>query len=79
MNFRLFMFLLFLMVGRAAQVAARIAAALAKGAVRAGILLRNLLVHKYILQPLTLFFPACSVFWRREAEVFGIMTLPLFL
>ena len=54
MNFGLFFFFLFLMVGRAAQVAARIAAALAKGAVRAGILLRYLLLHKYILQPLTI-------------------------
>ena len=79
MDFWLFLLLLFLMVRRAAQVAAGVAAALAKGAVRAGILLRYLLVHKYILQPLTLFFPACSVFWRREAEVFEIMTLPLFL
>jgi hypothetical protein len=54
MNFGLFFFLFFLMVGGAAQVAARIAAALAKGAVRAGILLRYLLVHKYILQSLTI-------------------------
>jgi hypothetical protein len=54
MDFWLFFFLFFLMVGGAAQVAARIAAALAKGAVRAWILLRYLLVHKYILQPLTI-------------------------
>lgn len=54
MNFWLFIFLLFLMVGRAAQVAACFAAALAESAVRAGIFLRYLLVHKYILQPLSL-------------------------
>jgi hypothetical protein len=57
MNFWFFPFLLFLVLGRAAQVAPCLTAALAKGAVRAGILLRYLLVHTYILQPLTLFFP----------------------
>jgi hypothetical protein len=53
MNFRFFIFLPFLMARRAAHGAARIAAALAKGAVRAWILLRRLLIHEYILQPLT--------------------------
>ncbi len=51
MNFWLFVLCPFLMVRRAAHVAARIAAVLAKGTVSAGILLRRLFIHRYILQP----------------------------
>jgi hypothetical protein len=49
-NFRLFIFCAFSVLGRAAHIAAHIAATLAKSAVGAGVLLRYFLLHIYILQ-----------------------------
>lgn len=78
MNFRLFIFFPFLMVRRAAHGAARIAAVLAKGAVRAWILLRRLLIHASILQPSTAKkLISCNLSGSWEARKAEVLPFPL--